>query len=110
MGVKEELPSPTARSPRRAGFARVFAAITETARKFPRAADGANAEHCVERAASNMKCSMTELPPCMGTGEAASLYGEKLTQKAPKPETLKGLSPGHLSTVGRRALWGSYDF
>ena len=38
----------------------------------------------------------------------------KFTQKAPTPETLKGLikglRPGHLPTVGRRALGGSYDF
>ena len=41
-----------------------------------------------------------------------ALFGAKgvFTQKAPKPETLKGLRPGHLPTAGRRALWGSYDF
>ena len=36
--------------------------------------------------------------------------GQALTQNAPKPETLKGLRLGHLPTVGRRALGGSYDF
>ena len=30
-------------------------------------------------------------------------------QTAPKLETLKGLKLGHLPTVGRRALGGSYD-
>ena len=31
-------------------------------------------------------------------------------QKALKLEILKGFTPGHLATVGRRALGGSYDF
>ena len=31
----------------------------------------------------------------------------RLMQKAPKLETLKGFTPGHLATVGRRALGGS---
>ena len=31
-------------------------------------------------------------------------------QKALKLETLKGFTPGHLATVGRRPLGGSYDF
>ena len=35
---------------------------------------------------------------------------DRLTQKALKLETLKGFTPGHLATVGRRALGGSYDF
>ena len=38
------------------------------------------------------------------------LAQQVFTQKAPKPETRKGLRPGHLPTVGRRALGGSYDF
>jgi hypothetical protein len=33
-----------------------------------------------------------------------------LMQKAPKLETFKALKLGHLHTVGRRALGGSYDF
>jgi hypothetical protein len=35
---------------------------------------------------------------------------DQVLQKALKLETLKGFTPGHLATVGRRALGGSYDF
>ena len=31
-------------------------------------------------------------------------------QKGLKLETLQGFTPGHLATVGRRTLGGSYDF
>ena len=44
-------------------------------------------------------------PRCAGAS-----HGGGRMQKALKLETLRGFTPGHLATVGRRALGGSYDF
>ena len=41
---------------------------------------------------------------------SSAVWWGDVMQKALKLETLKGFAPGHLATVGRRALGGSCDF